>query len=176
MKATAIVIGWYMALALGAGAVAGEKISGRATLRLDPETSLNVSPDTEDHQLVLRKGTGTNDSAGDARFFDGGVITSTAVCDLRQGNGTCSGYQTLVAKDGGSVTLKYSELIQAIRALDDQPEATTVRGTWVFLKGSGKYAGIRGGGAYQGKYVSKTEVELEWSGEHNYPVATAKRD
>ena len=48
---------------------------------------------------------------------------------------------------------------------DKKPPDTILRGTWVYIRGSGTYAGITGAGVYSGKYISATEYELEWSGE-----------
>ena len=58
---------------------------------------------------------------------------------------------------------------------DKKPPDTILRGTWVYIRGSGIYAGVTGAGRYSGKYRSATEYELEQSGEVERRVTAEPR-
>jgi hypothetical protein len=48
----------------------------------------------------------------------------------------------------------------------------TVEGTWQYTGGSGKFAGITGGGSFKTRLSSPSNVEASWQGA--YELAAAK--
>ncbi len=92
-------------------------------------------------------------------------LLRTGSRDLVHGRGAFFGYQIWVAPNGDRLVAKYSGVILPDITSDKKPPDAILRGTWVYIRGSGIYAGVTGAGRYSGKYRSATEYELEWSGE-----------
>ena len=160
----AIGLGWFLAC-VAPSALAGEKMSGRAVFLATPPTTIPIGAIADEH--VLRHGAerGTQMEFSGADWLKDCSLLRTGSCDLVHGRGACFGYQIWVAPNGDRLVAKYSGVILPDAKSDKKPPDTILRGTWVYVRGSGIYADVAGAGRYSGKYRSATEYELEWSGE-----------
>lgn len=145
-------------------ALAGEKLSGRGLFLMTPYTTIPVGTD-DDHVLRYASERGTQMEYAGADWLQGCSLLRTGTCDLTRGRGACFGYQIWVAPNGDRLVAKYSGVLLPDDKGDKKPPDTIVRGTWVYVKGSGQFADIVGAGVYRGRYTSPSEYELEWSGE-----------
>ena len=160
----AIGLGWFLAC-VAPSALAGEKMSGRAVFLATPPTTIPIGAIADEH--VLRHGAerGIQMEFSGADWLKDCSLLRTGSCDLVHGRGACFGYQIWVAPNGDRLVAKYSGVILPDAKSDKKPPDTILRGTWVYVRGSGIYADVAGAGRYSGKYRSATEYELEWSGE-----------
>lgn len=160
----AIGLGWFLSC-VAPSALAGEKMSGRAVFLATPPTTIPIGAIADEH--VLRHGAerGIQMEFSGADWLKDCSLLRTGSCDLVHGRGACFGYQIWVAPNGDRLVAKYSGVILPDAKSDKKPPDTILRGTWVYVRGSGIYAGVAGAGRYSGKYRSATEYELEWSGE-----------
>ena len=160
----AIGLGWFLAC-VAPSALAGEKMSGRAVFLATPPTTIPIGAIADEH--VLRHGAerGIQMEFSGADWLKDCSLLRTGSCDLVHGRGACFGYQIWVAPNGDHLVAKYSGVILPDAKSDKKPPDTILRGTWVYVRGSGIYADVAGAGRYSGKYRSATEYELEWSGE-----------
>lgn len=160
----AIGLGWFLAC-VAPSALAGEKMLGRAVFLATPPTTIPIGAIADEH--VLRHGAerGTQMEFSGADWLKDCSLLRTGSCDLVHGRGACFGYQIWVAPNGDRLVAKYSGVILPDAKSDKKPPDTILRGTWVYVRGSGIYADVAGAGRYSGKYRSTTEYELEWSGE-----------
>ena len=161
---SAIGLGWFLACVCPS-ALAGEKMSGRAVFLATPPTTIPIGAIADEH--VLRHGAerGTQMEFSGADWLKDCSLLRTGSCDLVHERGACFGYQIWVAPNGDRLVAKYSGVILPDAKSDKKSPDTILRGTWVYVRGSGIYAGVAGAGRYSGKYRSATEYELEWSGE-----------
>ena len=160
----AIGLGWFLAC-VAPSALAGEKMSGRAVFLATPPTTIPIGAIADEH--VLRHGAerGIQMEFSGADWLKDCSLLRTGSCDLVHGRGACFGYQIWVAPNGDRLVAKYSGVILPDAKSDKKPPDTILRGTWVYVRGSGIYADVAGARRYSGKYRSATEYELEWSGE-----------
>ena len=161
---SAIGLGWFLACVCPA-ALAGEKMSGWAVFLATPPTTISIGAIADEH--VLRHGAerGTQMKFSGADWLKDCSLLRTGSCDLVHGRGACFGYQIWVAPNGDRLVAKYSGVILPGVTSDKKPPDKIMRGTWVYVRGSGIYAGVTGAGRYSGKYRSATEYEVEWIGE-----------
>jgi hypothetical protein len=145
--------------------LAGEKVSGRALFLVTPATTIPVGSTEDDHVLRYAAERGTQMEYIGTDWLKDCSLLRTGTCDLIRGRGSCFGYQIWVAPSGDRLVAKYSGILLPDASGDKKPEDTIFRGTWVYVKGSGIFAGVSGAGVYRGRYKSLTEYELEWSGE-----------
>ena len=190
----AIGLGWFLAC-VAPSVLAGEKMSGRAVFFATPPTTIPIGAIADEHvlrhgaergiqmemnnpaascgvsntqtkkSLVASHGELNPERFSGADWLKDCSLLRTGSCDLVHGRGACFGYQIWVAPNGDRLVAKYSGVILPDAKSDKKPPDTILRGTWVYVRGSGIYAGVAGAGRYSGKYRSATEYELEWSGE-----------
>jgi hypothetical protein len=51
-------------------------------------------------------------------------------------------------------------------------DEVTIEGTWKFTGGTGRFKGLRGGGAYKGRMISPVVVENNWGGQYEIAAKT----
>ncbi len=146
-------------------ALAGEKVSGRALFLVTPSTTIPVGSTDDDHVLRYAAERGTQMEYTGTDWLKDCSLLRTGTCDLVHGRGNCFGYQIWIAPNGDRLVAKYSGVVLPEANSDKKPPAMIMRGTWVYVKGSGIYAGVTGAGVYRGRFTSAAEYELEWSGE-----------
>ncbi len=121
------------------------------------------SSDAPGHALMLAQAKGSNQSPGPSGFMDGAEIASASMADLVAGNGSNHGYDVQVS-GGDTVFTQWTGAVTTVLSAEKTP-LTSFRGTWSKNRGTGRYAGIKGSGTYQGRYTSPTEYVVEWNGE-----------
>ena len=164
-----IGLAWLLACVCPS-ALAGEKMSGRAVFLATPPTTIPIGANEDGHAFLHTAERGTQMEFNGVDWLKECSLLRTGTCDLVHGRGSCYGYQIWAAPNGDRLVAKYSGVILPDANSDKKPPGTILRGTWVYVRGSGAYAGITGAGVYSGKYISATEYEFEWSGEVERPV------
>ena len=103
--------------------------------------------DSEGHTLSLyeAKGAGTG-SGGGFTFFNQGMS------DLVKGNGTHHGYYKATDKDGHVYFAKWQGKVTTTMSSEGRPNVQ-FGGTWSFIKGTGKWENVEGGGTYKGMFI-----------------------
>jgi hypothetical protein len=144
---------------------AGEGLTGKAVFLVTPSTRIPLGAIDDDHVVVHAAERGTRMEFSGAEFLKDCSLLRTSTCDLVRGRGSCFGYYIFESSDGDRLLAKYSGVRLPDTNQDKKPPEDVLRGTWVFVKGSGKFASIKGGGSYRGHYLSATEYALEWNGE-----------
>ena len=146
-------------------ALAGENASGNAVFIVTPSTKIPLGALNNDHVIVHAAERGTQMEFSSSELFKNCSLLRTSTCDLVRGRGNCYGYHIFESSDGDQLPAKFSGVRLPDENRDKKPPEDVLRGTWVFVKGSGKFADIKGGGNYHGRYISSTQYALEWSGE-----------
>lgn len=73
----------------------------------------------------------------------------TATFDVVKGKGTFSGYEVKTFKDGSTIVVKAS----GTQAPTDEGKRTAFKGTWEVVSGTGRFAGTKGTGTFQGERI-----------------------
>jgi hypothetical protein len=154
------LIAFTIGIVLAGDAAAGEIVKdvGRAVFYATAVHQLKV-PDVEGHAIVLieAKGIGFSEKWGSCLEYE--IVT----LDLIKGKGTHQGYGQITCPDGSTVTEKFEG-----KNLGGGPGITgshSSEGTWTYIKGTGKFEGIKGGGTYKsynmgpGQWYSDAESE-----------------
>jgi hypothetical protein len=115
-------------------------------------------PDRANHELGLVEIGGTQTSTDP--HWSGAAITYWGTADLIDGSGAQRGYFLNVHAGGDQDCGSFEGQIMTAG------EQVTLEGTWQFIGGTGKFAGITGKGTYQGRMVSPTEIQTAWQGEY----------
>lgn len=142
----------------------GGKISGSAALSYAKQEA-SLAPSADGHMLVFGELTGANKNTGNADYMSNADVTNREIGQLFQGNGPHSGYYTM-SKDGNTTTALWRGDVSTILAEDGSPR-TSFKGTWEYVNGTGKFAGIKGKGKYTGYFTSKTTYTVDWDGEYS---------
>jgi hypothetical protein len=82
--------------------------------------------------------------------FDTGEVASFAlkgILDYIKGSGTIQGYTVLTFEDGSTMTTKY----QGTSRPDASGKGSRWETTWTYAQGTGRWAGIQGGGTSTGR-------------------------
>lgn len=137
---------------------AQEKTNIAASWKIAVERSDTIILSTaESHTLALTQYKILSETVKEGTPF--GQFTegaSYAVEDFVKGTGTSQGYN--VVKYGDMVLVpKWSGEVKT-----SAPGEVTTEGTWNFVGGP-----LEGGGTYSGKFISPTEVVIEWEGEYS---------
>lgn len=141
------------------------KISGSFSAYVSAETTL-FPEDQPNHQVQLAEVHATQRS--DDPSWNNGRLTYCGVTDLVSGTGTQQGYFVNEHTDGDRDCGTFEGRITTASG------QATIEGTFTFTNGTGKLKGIRGNGAFKGRQVSPTEIEMSWTGVYEV-AATASR-
>ena len=164
MKKLSIIL--TLVIFIGASvSFAGEmmKISGKITATFTDEQRVEIG-DVEGHEIAFITSEGTNASTGDMQFLEGAKVINYSMGDIHMGSGPQHGYIKVWNENDGMISKWEHELVTVMTA-EGMP-STTFKGTFTYTGGMGKYAKIKGGGTYTGKFISKTEYVVEWKGEY----------
>ena len=99
--------------------------------------------------------------ASSGGFIEGATVTNPEIANLHQGNGDNSGYYT-ITNGTDSTVAKWNGKVTTI--MKDGSPMTTTKGQWEYVSGTGKFAGIKGKGEYNGYFTSTTEYTVDWKG------------
>lgn len=152
----------------GVGVAAAQEnihIAGKWSMTIAKQDTFAVG-DAKDHYFSLSRAVGTNLSAGENKFMDGGEAVNVSLSDLVRGNGPHHGYATLT-HENSSVYCRWEGRVMTT-IIKDAPEIS-FEGTFSWTGGTGPYVDIRGTGTFKGYYTSSTTYTVEWAG--GYTVA-----
>ena len=135
------------------------KIDSKYTGVFTKMERMNID-DTEGHTLnsYEAKGAGMG-SAGGFTFSNQGVS------DLVKGNGTHSGYYKATDKDGHVYFSKWQGKVTTTMSAEGRPNVQ-FGGTWSFIKGTGKWENVEGGGTYKGMFIGPDIFSNTTEGEY----------
>ena len=139
------------------------RVSGKITATDIHQAGIHVD-ETDDHHMTLSEGEGTNDSTGKSKFMDRAQVAVFGTSDHFGGTGTGRGYARM-SLEGDRVFLKHEGNFTTTK-LSDEKWTRTLKGTFSFAKGTGRYKNISGTGTYKGNYISKSIYVIEWEGEY----------
>jgi hypothetical protein len=160
-----LVIFWLI-LTLGVATVEAQQkyqIAGKQTLAFTKQERSMVG-DVEGHMLSLVEVEGVNLSTGTIEFFNGAQVINLITSDLVNFSGPVQGY-SISKKGDDTFYAKFDGKIITTISSDGTP-LTTIEATMTWIKGTGKYQNIKGGGTAKGRYIASTIYTLEWEGEY----------
>lgn len=166
-QAISLVICLVLVLIIGttiSSAQQPTKIAGKIAAVYTKQERMDIG-DTEEHTVVLGRSEGTNESMGKVVSMDGAQAVNIGFNDVIKGNGVHQGY-IILAKNSDTTFAKWNGHVSTTMSPDNIP-ITSFEGTFSYIGGRGKFAGITGNGTYSGKFTSKTEYTVEWQGEYS---------
>ena len=105
--------------------------------------------DAEGHALNLYENRGAGvGSVGESTFVAKGTS------DLIKGNGTHKGYYKNTDKDGNAFFTRWQGKVSTTKSPEGKP-IMTWEGTWSYVKGTGKWKNVEGGGTYKGGFIAR---------------------
>ena len=165
-KAVTIFICLVMALAFGTASLNAQDatmVSGKISATYTQQDSIVVGDDMG-HLLTLSVSEGENVSTADNAFMDGAKAVNMAYSDLIKGNGIQQGYIKLAA-EGGMTFAKWEGKVTTVLDTAGTP-VSSFEGTFTYVKGTGQFENIKGGGTFKGGLTSMTEYAVEWQGKY----------
>jgi len=162
------MIAFAMGIVLVGHAVAGErgKIIERWVQYTTTVQTLKV-PDVEGHSIhmVETKGIGSDEKWG-AYLTD-----QTYTMDLIKAEGTHQGYGHATFPDGSTMSVKFEGKNKgaSIKFSADIAGSVGAEGTFTYIKGTGKFEGIGGGGTYKVYILGPGQFYADMEGEYTLP-------
>lgn len=138
------------------------KVSGTAEFTYARRETVDV-PGQEGHVLIVGESRGRNRNTGTEEFFNDAEAVTVELTDLRQPGGTQQGYISM--SQGKDSALAKWQGIATVKAGAAQQPQISFRGTWEYIHGTGRYAGIQGDGTYEGEFVDEERYVVTWEGE-----------
>jgi hypothetical protein len=83
-----------------------------------------------------------------------GTFSSKGQSDLTKGNGTHQGYYKNTDKDGNVFFSKWQGKVSTTQSPEGKP-IMKWEGTFSYVKGTGKWENIQGGGTYKGGFIAR---------------------
>jgi hypothetical protein len=119
--------------------------------------------DIPDHELQMTEIAGSHSST-DEKWKDARV-TYWGISDVTAGQGTQRGYFVNEHPDG----TRDQGTFEA--RLTTRGTESTLEGTWSFTDGTGRFAGIKGGGTFKSRLTAPTQVQCTWEGSYELAVS-----
>ena len=139
-------------------AVAGErgKVADREVFHTNSFQSLK-GPDIAGHTLHVMdtKGIGFTEKWGAC------LIYTNSVVDLVKGEWTAQGYNQHTFPDGSTTVHKWDG--------NNKGKGASAEGTWTYIKGTGKFEGIQGGGTWKSYPMAQDQWYTDVEGEYTLP-------
>ncbi len=153
---TMALIGFAMGILLVGDVVAGEKIKCRTVQHTTKWEQINVG-DEKDHVVALWEAKGIVSNKEGKTFCDGWISYSQGIYDVSPKTGPiANGYNTFIDKDGDKIFTKWDQ--------------KGLLGTWISIKGTGKFEGIKGKGTWSWVPVADPTLSYpDWEGEVELP-------
>lgn len=139
------------------------KITGKMNYNFTQQETFEVG-DVEGHIVSLRKAEGKNINTGKPEFMDGANTVNISFDDLVRGNGPHQGYITLEKNDDLVISQWEGKIVTTLSA-NGKP-IPSFSGTMHWIKSTGQFANMQGGGTYKGHFTSETSYDVEWEGEY----------
>jgi hypothetical protein len=155
-----------MAVAFGTASLNAQDatmISGKISATYTQQDSIVVGDDMG-HLLTLSVSEGENVSTADNAFMDGAKITNMGYSDLIKGNGIQQGYVKFAAGEDMAFA-SWEGKVTTVLDTAGTP-VSSFGGTFTYIKGTGKFENIKGGGTFKGGFTSKTAYAVEWQGKY----------
>jgi len=169
MKAIRVVafmalVGLVVGIATVGDAVAGErgKVVSRDVHFAAGFPSAKV-PDTEGHAIYLidAKGMSFNEKWGPC------LLVLSGAGDYTKGLGPSEGYTHYTFPDGSTITSKWKGEAKTVgRGITGSGGG---EGTWAYIKGTGRFEGIQGGGTFEYRVLGPGQWYGDWEGEYTLP-------
>ena len=132
-----------------------ETIAGQGKCTYKP-TAANVA-NTDGYAVMLSE----TKCASSGGFIDGATASNPEISNLHQGNGEHSGYYT-ITNGADSTIAKWAGRVNTV--MKEGNPMTSFEGQWEYVGGTGKFAGIKGKGEYNGYFTSASEYTVDWKG------------
>ena len=132
-----------------------ESIAGQGKCTYKP-IAANVA-NTNGYAVMLSETT----CASSGGFIEGATVSNPEIANLHQGTGDHSGYYT-ITNGTDSTIAKWAGRVNTV--MKDGNPKTSFKGQWEYVGGTGKFAGIKGKGEYNGYFTSATEYTVDWKG------------
>ena len=124
-------------------------------------------PDVEKHALILYERRGVI-------IFEDGETAAYHTCgttDVIKGLGPFRGYSSVLYKDGSTVMFEYTGTL----TLAPGDKMRTIKGEGKYIKGTGRFEGVKGKTSFNGKYVTpytkdETKGDVVIDGTANYTL------
>ena len=126
----------------------------------DPFYSLDV-PDRPGHSLIISR---RNCTWSDPLVIRGAKAKdgiADGFTERMEGSLHTHGFEVDTLDNGEKLTMQVSGQVNAEKG------PTDARGRWNFMRGTGKFKGIRGGGTYEGKLDADDVLTLRFEGEYD---------
>jgi hypothetical protein len=140
-------------------------ITGTFSGQITKHSAISLA-DQPNHEMSIAEVSGTQQSADP--LWEGSKITYWGVTDVRDGNGTQSGYYNNVHGDKGRDWGTFEGKVTVAGG------KMTVAGTYKFAGGDGEYRGVTGSGKFKTVMKSETEIECSWEGKYVLAKAHAR--
>ena len=132
-----------------------ESVAGQGKCTYKP-TAANVA-NTDGYAVMLSETT----CASSGGLIEGATVSNPEIANLHQGTGEHSGYYT-ITNGTDSTIAKWAGKVNTV--MKDGNPMTSFKGQWEYVGGTGKFAGIKGKGEYDGYFTSATEYTVDWKG------------
>ncbi|MEE4176061.1 MAG: hypothetical protein V2I46_00985 [Bacteroides sp.] len=141
-------------------------IAGKGTAAFKRRERSNIG-DLQEHMLSLAESEGVSLSTGETPFMDGAYFDSFVISDLVKYSGPFQGY-FMITKNEDTIFARYEGQLTTSPDESGQPQ-TSLSLTFSWIKGTGSYTNIQGGGSMIGHYISNIIYTFEWQGEYWIP-------
>ena len=99
-----------------------------------------------------------------------GRTLNASVGDMTGGTGRSHGYSSSVLDNGDSTFVRFEGASQM-----KKDRSGTIKGTWRYVRGTGKFTGISGSGTYKGEAAADGSAWADVSGHYSLAKAKAKK-
>lgn len=150
-----------LVMALSAGPVMAEqavKIKGKRFGVVIDQTR-HVVEDAKGHIV------GISVSEGVDVLFKGTFRSISYLDGQMPKGGAVQGWSTAIFPNGDKNYTKFVGRMEGKVGPTGQP-MMLMHGTWKFVSGTGKWAGVQGGGTFKGQYLGKNIYTYDWEGEY----------
>jgi hypothetical protein len=111
--------------------------------------------------LIESKGIGFNEKWGAYLIYEPMTL------DVTKGEGPLQGYSQFTYPDGSTITNKWEgKNMGGGRTITG---AASGEGTWTYIKGTGKFEGIQGGGTFKSYNMGPGQFYADFEGEYTLP-------
>jgi hypothetical protein len=138
-------------------------MTGHFTGRSTMQTVFSLH-DTTDHELSIMEVRGVHTTSDEN--WNGVKMTYWGTADVIEGCGPERGYYV---EDHANGDRDYGMFEGTLSNATGQ---AIIEGTYKYTNGTGKFAGISGGGKFKGRLISPTEIEMSWEGSYQLAAGT----
>ncbi len=145
MRKSLLVPSLLLSVVVAAGAQEG-KVTGKLNCQKPDVNAAENAGDVAGHMLMLTKAKCTWPTPPVIAGNKTGATIDVAMGEMHAGKGTQHGYSSSVMDNGDTTVVRYEGPMVA-----NKDGSATFSGTWRYVRGTGKFAGIEGHGTYKGK-------------------------